>query len=66
MIPEESLCLVLDLLEESDISYMIAGSFASILHGIPRTTQDADIVIEVDATSLDRFVSKLSGNYSGC
>ena len=63
MIPEESLRVVLDLLEESGISYMVAGSFASNMHGIPRTTQDADIIIEADAVSLDKFVKRLGEGF---
>jgi len=38
---------------------MIVGSFASTHHGEPRTTQDIDIVIDVDRTELDRFVASL-------
>jgi hypothetical protein len=46
MIPEESLQIILDRLEERGIAYMITGSFASNVHGMPRATQDADVVIE--------------------
>jgi len=35
---------------------MITGSFASNLYGVPRATQDADVVIEADQGSLDRFL----------
>jgi hypothetical protein len=63
MTPEESLRIVLDLLEESGIFCMLTGSFASNIHGIPRTTQDADIVIEPDAASLDTFVARLGEGF---
>lgn len=33
-------------LAEAGIPYMLAGSFASTLHGRPRSTQDVDIVID--------------------
>jgi hypothetical protein len=59
MIAEEALQLVISRLEESGIPYMITGSFASNLHGVPRTTQDADVVIEADQGSLDRFLESL-------
>lgn len=47
-------------LEAVDVPYMIVGSFASAYHGIPRSTQDLDIVVSVDNPSLDRMLSKLS------
>ena len=51
---EDALQLVLSKLDDCGILYMITGSFASNIHGVPRATQDADIVIEADAKALDR------------
>ena len=48
MIPEETLLLVLSKLDQCGIPYMITGSFASNVHGVPRATQDADVIIEAD------------------
>jgi len=63
MSPEEALQLVLFKLEQCDIPYMLTGSFASNLHGVPRTTYDADLVIEVGQKSLDRFVQQLGRDF---
>jgi hypothetical protein len=42
------------------VPLMIAGSFASTAHGLPRTTQDLDVVIDPpDATALDVLVEAL-------
>ena len=41
------------LLDASGVPFMIAGSFASTAHGLPRTTQDLDVV--VDPPSPDAF-----------
>jgi hypothetical protein len=60
---EEALVLVLRGLKESAIQFMITGPFASNVHGIPRATQDADIVIEADPTSLRRFLSGLGQGF---
>ena len=38
-------------LDAAAVPYMVAGSFASTLHGRPRSTQDVDIVI--DPTDAD-------------
>jgi len=47
MIERDVLFQVLDALEALDIPYMVVGSFASTYWGRPRTTHDADLVIEM-------------------
>ncbi len=42
------------------VPFMIAGSFASTAHGLPRTTQDVDVVIDPpDTRALDMLVLAL-------
>lgn len=60
---EDALQLVLSKLDDCGISYMITGSFASNIHGVPRATQDADIVIEANAKALDRFLDSLGEDF---
>jgi len=60
MMPEDALKLLLSKLDECGIPYMITGSFASNIHGLPRATQDADVVIEVEQRALERFLESLS------
>jgi len=60
---EEVAQLVLQALEEHEIAYMVVGSLASNIHGVPRATQDADIVIECNKPSLDSFMDSLQGNF---
>jgi acetolactate synthase regulatory subunit len=48
------------LLEALEIRYMISGSVASSFHGKPRTTHDADIVIDPLPEALDRLLGELS------
>lgn len=59
MTPEDALKLLLFKLDEFGIPYMITGSFASNMHGLPRATQDADVVIEVEWRTLERFLKSL-------
>jgi hypothetical protein len=59
MTSEDGLKLPLFKLGERGIPYMITGSFASNIHGIPRATQGADIVIEVEQETLERFFESL-------
>lgn len=63
MIPEEILQVVLSRLDECAIPYMITGSFASNMHGVPRSTYDADVVIEVDQKSLDELLQSLGSEF---
>jgi hypothetical protein len=49
------------LLDASGVPYMIAGSFASIAHGVPRTTHDVDIVIDPpNGAALDALVKSMA------
>jgi hypothetical protein len=41
------------------IPHMVVGSFASSFHGIPRASQDLDLVIDPQMDSLRRFLSDL-------
>lgn len=55
MTADEAVVAVLDALEAVGIPYMIVGSLASNFHGIPRSTRDADFVIELVPGSLQRL-----------
>jgi hypothetical protein len=63
MIPEEALQIVLNYLEECGISYMISGSFASNVHGVPRVTGGADVIVEADLRALLRFIGRLGDDF---
>jgi hypothetical protein len=60
---EEVLDRLLGTLERCRVPYMVAGSFASNLHGIPRATYDADIVVELDRPRLVRLVADLQAEF---
>lgn len=47
------------LLDAAEIPHMVVGSFASTVHGEPRTTQDLDLVIDPSTSALDRFLAAL-------
>ncbi|MBI4680130.1 MAG: hypothetical protein HY753_02670 [Nitrospirae bacterium] len=60
---EGALIIVLDRLEECEVPYMITGSFAGNVHGVPRTTYDADIVIKTNVSSIMRFIKLLGKEF---
>ena len=45
---QEALSLLIKILDQENLPYMVVGSFSSNYHGIPRSTKDADIVLEFD------------------
>lgn len=57
---QEALLEAVQALERHRIAYMVAGSFASSFHGRPRSTHDADVVIDPSREQLDALVVDLS------
>jgi hypothetical protein len=60
---EEAVALVLDALESSGIDYMVVGSFAGNLHGAPRTTHDAGVVIEPSERAIRAALERLRDDF---
>jgi hypothetical protein len=54
---------VIDLLENLNIRYHLGGSFASAIHGVPRQTMDADIVVDLDAARVALLVAGLKSDF---
>jgi hypothetical protein len=46
-------------LERLGTDYMITGSYASNVHGVPRSTQDADFIIEAPPQEVSRLLATL-------
>ena len=46
-------------LDQAGIPYMIVGSLASNFHGVPRSTRDADFVVDIGPDGLDRLARAL-------
>ena len=63
MTSEEVLRVVLEKLHEHRIPYMVTGSFAGNYYGVPRATQDADVVIDPNEGSLTEFISDIQGQF---
>ena len=57
--PAALLETITSALDRNGIAYMVVGSFASAFHGVPRTTQDLDVVIDPTPDALDQLVSNL-------
>lgn len=47
-------------LRDSGIPHMVVGSFASSFHGVPRASQDLDLVVDPTPATLEVFLASLS------
>jgi hypothetical protein len=57
--PEEVFRRITGALDRAEIPYMVTGSFASSFHGVPRATQDIDLVIAPSEDRLQKFIDML-------
>ena len=53
------LARLIEALDRTGVPHMLAGSFASSLHGSPRATQDIDLVIDPTLESLTQLLAVL-------
>lgn len=66
MTPEEAFKVVLEaarVLEQLGVPYAVGGSLASSLWGIPRSTQDADLVADLRSEHVQAFVTGIEGAF---
>ena len=50
-------------LDELGLQYVVGGSVASSLHGVPRATQDIDIVVTLWGKDVDAFVARFESSF---
>ncbi|MEI8141203.1 MAG: nucleotidyltransferase [bacterium] len=55
-----ALLRVCSLLNRYEANYLVIGGYACILHGMVRTTEDVDILIEESAANYQRIIDALS------
>jgi hypothetical protein len=62
--PEASLMVrMADALTSSGIAYLLAGSFSSNYYGVPRSTMDADFVVELRGGVGRDFMTRLGTDF---
>jgi len=59
----EITALVADHLDRLEVAYCIGGSLASSLHGIPRSTQDADLAAALRPEHVEPLVAALAESF---
>lgn len=55
----DTVLVLVAALERLGIAYMITGSYASNVHGVPRSTKDADFIIEAPPEEVSRLLATL-------
>ena len=46
-------------LNSANVKYLIVGGYALALHGLPRTTSDLDVFVEISAENADRLCAAI-------
>jgi hypothetical protein len=59
----QALQALIEALGRSAIPYMIGGSMASGIHGVYRTSLDVDLVADIHAGQIARFIQELGGEF---
>jgi len=60
---EEAVVFVMNALDACGARWMLTGSLASNMFGVPRSTQDADFVIKVEPEGLRSFRASLDDRF---
>lgn len=61
--PVRATLVIADAFERLGIPYYLTGSLASSLHGMPRATQDADLVADMQQEHIEPVVRALTGPF---
>lgn len=56
---DQATAAVIEALNALQIPYMLVGSFSTNFYGIPRSTQDADIVVQLAPGAISALVKRL-------
>jgi hypothetical protein len=60
---DQATIAVIDALEDLEIPYLLVGSLASNLYGIPRSTKDADFSVQVSRGDIQRILARLGPEF---
>jgi hypothetical protein len=54
---------ITDVLNESNIPYMLSGSVAMSIYIVPRATRDFDFIIHLEEKDIDQFIQHFQDGY---
>lgn len=56
----DAVLTVLAILEDLALPYMVTGSYATNVFGLPRSTKDADLIVEAEASRIHEVLDRLA------
>jgi hypothetical protein len=59
----EAASLVIQALDGLGVRYMLVGSLSTNIHGVPRATQDADLVVQLAGVPIRDVETRLAGRF---
>lgn len=59
MTGDEAVFSLLKVLSDLNISHMLVGSYSSNAYGVPRSTKDADLVVQVNSDQMGKLLARL-------
>jgi hypothetical protein len=59
----DALLQIVDYLNRLGIPYLLGGSWASMAHGIPRATQDADLLVQLTSSDVEPLLALLAPDF---
>ena len=61
MTSDDLVVVVFDALDGLRVPFMLSGSLASNFYGVPRATQDADLVLDYQRLPVEAFAARIAG-----
>jgi len=61
--PAAAFARLLEVLDRLEIRYQVGGSVASSSHGIPRTTLDIDLIVDLKPDQIESFTADLGNEF---
>ena len=55
---------IIKALNQFEVDYILIGGYAVILHGLPRTTQDMDLIIKMSGENIKNLQTALRSVYN--
>lgn len=63
MTSEQAVARLIEAFERDGVAYMLVGAFSSNLYGVPRATNDADVVVQFGSFNLVEFCKGLGDDF---
>ena len=63
MTPQEATAEVIDAMDALEVPYMLVGSLSCSYYAIPRSTQDADFVVQLESGAISSLAERLGPRF---